>query len=65
MTGSADGRDALSTIAMDVGPAANGHGTTEGNVGGANASLPDAKVSPAARSTCLYLLFKEKQCGVE
>ena len=62
-TGSADGRDAPSTIAMDVGPAADGHGMTEDNVGGANASLPDANVTPAGQSTRLYLLFKGSSAG--
>jgi hypothetical protein len=52
-------------IAMDVGPAADGHGTTEDNVGVAHASLPDANVSPAGQSTRLYICFKEKQCRVE
>ena len=48
---------------MDVGPAADGHGMTEDNVGGANASLPDANVTPAGQSTRLYLLFKEEVRG--
>ena len=63
MTGSADGRHAPSTIAMDVGPVADGHGTTEDNIGNANASLPDANVSPAGQSTRLYLLFKGSSAG--
>jgi hypothetical protein len=32
-------------IARDVGPAANRHGMTEDNVGGANDSSPDANVT--------------------
>ena len=37
--------NAPSTIAMDVGPVADGHGTTEDHVGGANASSPDANAT--------------------
>ena len=61
--GSADGRDAPSTISMNVGPAANGHGTTEEDVGGANAGLPDANVTPAGRSARLYPLFNGRSAG--
>ena len=61
--GSADGRDAPSTISMNVGPAANRHGTTEEDVGSANAGLPDANVTPAGRSARLYPLFNGRSAG--
>ena len=57
--------NAPSTIAMDVGPVADGHGTKEDNVGIAHASLPDANGSPAGQSNRLYVRFKGNQCEVE
>jgi len=48
---------------MNVGPAANRHGTTEEDVGGANAGLPDANVTPAGRSARLYPLFNGRSAG--
>ena len=67
MSGSADRRDAPTTSTMDFGPTANGHGTTKDYVSGANASLPDANVSPAGHSTHLHLRFRwgpYRQTGV-
>ena len=61
---SADGRDAPSTIAMNVGPVANGHGTMEEDVGGANAGLPDANVTPAGRLTRMYPIFNGRSGGL-
>ena len=59
--GSADGCDAPLTVAMDVGPVADGHGTTGDDVGGANASSPNANVTPARQLTRLYPLFNGKK----
>ncbi len=56
--GSADGRDAPLTIAMNVGP-----GTTEEDVGGANVGSPDANLTPAGRSARLYPLFIGRSGG--
>jgi hypothetical protein len=42
---------------MDFGPTANGHGTTKDYVSGANASLPDANVSPAGHSTPFFNVY--------
>ncbi len=40
-------RNAPSTVVMDVGPAANKHGTTEDDVDGTNLCLSEATVTPA------------------
>jgi len=53
--------DAPLTVAMDVGPVADGHGTTGDDVGGANASSPNANVTPARQLTRLYPLFNGKK----
>ena len=57
---SADRNDAPSTIAVDVGQAADGHGSTEVDVGGANASSSAARHPSAAR---LYPLFNGRTAG--
>ena len=61
--GSAEGCDAPLTIAVDVGPAADGHVTTEEDVGGANASSSSANVAPVEQLTRLYPYFNHRIAG--
>ena len=62
-SGPADGNDAPSMTAVDVGQAADGHGLMEDGVGGATAS-PGTNVTPARQSTRLYPLFNGRNMGL-